>query len=59
MLVNISFLAAKSVSALISTTAPDLPSEVVATPTNPLEAVLPAFLATAAKPFLRSQSTAP
>ena len=51
MLTNRSFLAEKSVSELISTTAPAFPSAVTATPTRPLDAVLDAFLATAAKPF--------
>src|SRR6266851_946285 len=52
-----SLRATKSVSELTSTTAPAWPP--VATPTSPSAATRPAFLAAAARPFLRSQSTAP
>src|SRR5579872_1504387 len=52
-----SFRATKSVSELTSTTAPVAPR--VLTPTSPSAATRLAFLAAAASPFLRSQSTAP
>src|SRR5690242_16780497 len=53
---KVSLRATKSVSALTSITAPTLP--LTATPMSPSAAVRPAFFAAAAKPFLRSQSTA-
>ncbi len=53
---NCSLRATKSVSALISTRAPVAPFDV--TTTRPSAAMRPAFLAAAARPFLRSQSTA-
>src|SRR5438067_2647054 len=53
---NRSLRATKSVSELTSTTAPATPR--VATPTRPSAATRPAFFAAAARPFLRSQSTA-
>src|SRR6185437_12712865 len=52
-----SLRATKSVSLLISTSAPTLPR--VTAPTRPSDARRPAFLAAAERPFLRSQSTAP
>src|ERR1043165_1427021 len=53
---NCSFLATKSVSELVSTIAPLLPS--TTTPTSPSAAVRPAFLAAAARPLVLSQSIA-
>ena len=53
---NSSLRATKSVSELTSTTAPAVPR--VATPTSPSAATRPAFFAAAARPFVRSQSTA-
>ena len=48
--------ATKSVSLLTSTRAPRRPA--ASSPIRPWEATRPAFLAAAASPFLRSQSTA-
>jgi len=53
---NLSLRATKSVSELTSTRAPRSPSTTAAT--SPSAATRPAFFCAAAKPFLRSQSTA-
>ena len=53
---NVSLRATKSVSAFTSTIAARLGAD--ATPTSPSAATRPDFFAAAAKPFLRSQSTA-
>ena len=51
-------LATKSVSQLTSTIAPALPPSRMQEPTAPSAAVREAFLAAAARPFLRSRSRA-
>src|SRR6185369_4745950 len=55
---NLSFFATKSVSLLTSTRAPLFPSAAMTAATRPSVAALPAFLAAAARPFLRRVSTA-